>query len=475
MKPSRNDPCPCGSGKKYKKCCLAKDEAAAPSYVPAPRPWAEEPVAAAGATDRDTQLPSAPKPASDPAPPEEPDPLREKRDQWWKEFQAADFEGRVNRFKTALDQPDLLDDDVAFESLNFIRRTANGPEQRERFNAVVDEFRKRSLHLYESARSYYLSWRVEDAVQEGNVGVAADVVREMADSPRTDIDLFHHQLDMLAYQGRLSDLVDVMRRAWPWIKDSKQIVPWAVDGYAQRGGHYEMFAHIVERGDASPDDPELVDRMRPFLPDIDPEKLGDYLDLLQGRDGRQWQLADMHMGPGSKRREPVEAEDALFKLGVTFLGYLYREEKVDFARGDMGREQIVEYLLDRHRGELRRRKSPLDEALHPNKPAPPPFRPPEHPLCPDRPTLDMFIAKMFAPLTRHDYQAVLALEMVPPWLRFLESKGLIDAARRHKTLKELSRLKDDVLRLTKMAKDPAMRRNLERWGEEVQPLAPAEH
>ncbi|MBP9521733.1 MAG: SEC-C domain-containing protein [Enterococcus sp.] len=21
----RNDPCPCGSGKKYKKCCLGKD------------------------------------------------------------------------------------------------------------------------------------------------------------------------------------------------------------------------------------------------------------------------------------------------------------------------------------------------------------------------------------------------------------------------------------------------------------------
>jgi tetratricopeptide (TPR) repeat protein len=25
-KPGRNDPCPCGSGKKYKRCCLAKDE-----------------------------------------------------------------------------------------------------------------------------------------------------------------------------------------------------------------------------------------------------------------------------------------------------------------------------------------------------------------------------------------------------------------------------------------------------------------
>lgn len=27
-RPGRNDPCPCGSGKKYKKCCLAHDDAA---------------------------------------------------------------------------------------------------------------------------------------------------------------------------------------------------------------------------------------------------------------------------------------------------------------------------------------------------------------------------------------------------------------------------------------------------------------
>lgn len=28
MTPGRNDPCHCGSGKKYKKCCEAKDEKA---------------------------------------------------------------------------------------------------------------------------------------------------------------------------------------------------------------------------------------------------------------------------------------------------------------------------------------------------------------------------------------------------------------------------------------------------------------
>jgi SEC-C motif len=38
----RNDPCACGSGKKYKKCCMASDEAAAravqPAAVPVRRP-----------------------------------------------------------------------------------------------------------------------------------------------------------------------------------------------------------------------------------------------------------------------------------------------------------------------------------------------------------------------------------------------------------------------------------------------------
>ena len=34
----RNDPCACGSGKKYKKCCMASDEAAARAVQPAAVP-----------------------------------------------------------------------------------------------------------------------------------------------------------------------------------------------------------------------------------------------------------------------------------------------------------------------------------------------------------------------------------------------------------------------------------------------------
>lgn len=45
--PRRNDSCPCGSGKKYKQCCLAKDESKA--RAAREKAAAEAPVAAEAA------------------------------------------------------------------------------------------------------------------------------------------------------------------------------------------------------------------------------------------------------------------------------------------------------------------------------------------------------------------------------------------------------------------------------------------
>ncbi|MCA1790071.1 MAG: SEC-C domain-containing protein [Thioalkalivibrio sp.] len=36
---SRNDPCPCNSGKKYKKCCLPKDQVSAQTVKPGGGPY----------------------------------------------------------------------------------------------------------------------------------------------------------------------------------------------------------------------------------------------------------------------------------------------------------------------------------------------------------------------------------------------------------------------------------------------------
>jgi len=58
-RPGRNEPCRCGSGKKYKHCCLAKDEkkAAAARAIAATEPE----VAQAGETPAPAVRPPKPK------------------------------------------------------------------------------------------------------------------------------------------------------------------------------------------------------------------------------------------------------------------------------------------------------------------------------------------------------------------------------------------------------------------------------
>jgi tetratricopeptide (TPR) repeat protein len=64
-KTGRNDPCPCGSGKKYKQCCLKKDEAAehealaATAAAKPPRPIAPKILVYPDFDDEEDDLDSA--------------------------------------------------------------------------------------------------------------------------------------------------------------------------------------------------------------------------------------------------------------------------------------------------------------------------------------------------------------------------------------------------------------------------------
>ena len=61
-RPGRNEPCSCGSGRKYKQCCLEKDEAAireahAKAVALAPEPAPDLPAARTRAPKHKTEQP----------------------------------------------------------------------------------------------------------------------------------------------------------------------------------------------------------------------------------------------------------------------------------------------------------------------------------------------------------------------------------------------------------------------------------
>jgi hypothetical protein len=89
---------------------------------------------------------------------------------------------------------------------------------------------------------------------------------------------------------------------------------------------------------------------------------------------------------------------------------------------------------------------------------------PGHPLCPERVTFDACLAGFVGILNNLNHTAAALFEIVPAWLRFLESRRLIDSARRIKTIEELRPLHADVLRMwEKFTEDPALYRAAQVW------------
>src|SRR5581483_2771612 len=142
----------------------------------------------------------------------------------------------------------------------------------------------------------------------------------------------------------------------------------------------------------------------------------------------------------------------LGRLIAQFVGYLRRVESVPFPRGELVRGELYRYFLQCHAGELNPRPGMLELAMNPRKKLPP-APPPGHPLCPERVTLEVYLSGLMNPLNGLFHVAAALFELIPAWLRFLESCGLIDAERRVKTLDELRPLQASLLKLYENYRD----------------------
>src|SRR5260370_40210040 len=85
-------------------------------------------------------------------------------------------------------------------------------------------------------------------------------------------------------------------------------------------------------------------------------------------------------------------------LSIEFLGYLHRIEGVSYARGELGRRELVKFVLERHASDLEYRESMMeslerDIARQRRRKVPPArkFQPYAHPLRPDHSRPDRYL------------------------------------------------------------------------------------
>lgn len=503
MKIGRNDPCHCGSGKKYKKCCLEKDEALEREQAAQTEDtefeddddWHNEindfddedfemdededfdefddddEEDFDSDDDDDDELNDLEKVI----PKRSPEVIAA-QDARWNEFEAADDEGRVALFLKTLEEPELMDDDLAFDMLDKICTASLASGDRDRYDDLIKKLRERLPEVYSESAHYHLENLITNAVVAGRWQDVRTFALESADVADREIDTFNNVISQLAYHGQLQILLEITQRAWPKIKDSDEVTPWGIDEFAVQGANFVVFDYLTHGTAPFADDPELQQRLA-FFTKIEPQRFTEVFNIFSGRTARSWTMQDFDFkeyiqivknSKGKRRRQRHSpGKRNLDDLSYEFFRYLHQHENFSYPKAELARYNIVKYLIKRYDGDLEEHESMLERALRGNRPKPRiKRRPPENILCPDRETLDRYLAGLMHFLNPQYYEVAATFEMVPAWLRFLEMRELIDHDLHRRTLLNLRELQEDVISLFEsFREDPALVEAMRNWNE----------
>lgn len=476
MKIGRNDPCPCGSGRKYKKCCLAKDEIQARE-----KQLREEAAMSEFRPELEFDSP-AEEPSESHAPPllaaSEPrqprDPAEAAIDARWEQFKTADYEGQIALFEQTLGEPEIIAS-LALEMLEALVRPTAQRDERARLVNLIQALRDRAPDVYREYHGACVSWQVEAALAGGGLDAASPLADELADALAGDMDGVYRLMLALAYHGQLPFLLAAMGKAWPRVRGSKDLLPWAIDEYQDRACRYDIYEYLERHPQMNGSEEELREKIRDYV-DPDGEDVRRFVDRLLRPSLRQYRLDEFNLAPPRRRSRPQDDDDdapqeapqpgrmALADLTAEFQLAL-RRRGMPMARADMARMTLFEYLVERAAGELNDPRSPMERMLRGDKARPPAPRI-ANALCPDRATLDMFLASLMKFMAWRYHEAAAVMEATPDWLEFLENKGLLDPTLRQRTAAALASVASSVGHImSQQTNDPALHHAMDDWAQ----------
>ena len=400
MKAGRNDPCHCGSGRKYKKCCLARAESAALSH-------------GAGSSPKVTPaLPNWPGPVAH-APEPELNPEEAARVAFWARLDAADLDGRRRLLEEAMDQPDLVDPEFAFEVVNLIAGDSNSAKDQAQLAELIEQLRERCPDAYAAEEVFLLDWRMLAALYLGHDEEVARLAHRFAEIADTDVDVFLGVLDRLGFWGRLPVLADALRTAFAPVKGSKRIAGWVVEELGEAGIVAEILTALEAglQGGAMTD--ELLRRACVYGCLPDPELLQNIVARIAGEGLPRLSLVDFGADNAAERTLSIAG------LGWEFVGHLRRAEAMPTTRAVLAREEIVAYLAQRAAGELLPDRPDDKSRKKLQRPSP------KHPLCPDQDSLGRYVSRRLNFINPKRYRMCALMVALPLWLEFLEERGLL--------------------------------------------------
>jgi hypothetical protein len=355
MNIERNEPCYCGSGKKYKKCCLPKDEAEAASHLAEAKRQAEAKAAEASETRRrnlesDSEYGDGPKPSISKLPLLPPDDQKIV-DAWWAEVSP------VYMKRGGLDRPEwLLERTVAFLDehprlfphldlqMEFLLEVGPALDRvglMDSHHALLRRLRDEQPEAYEDNFGYWDLDLLVDALQTGNRQDIPACLKLFRENPIQFVDEFAKVVNLLAWQGCESELRDLLEPTANAIYESDEVVD---GGFGMHWLTILAMLPILELGDTSAASLEkLYDRVM---------AVGFIDDNLENR---EWLL------DGALMALPTELEAALNlnqppsekfipAVGWSFTGWLRRNKGLPWTSARFLAESMLTYWDSRAYG-----------------------------------------------------------------------------------------------------------------------------
>lgn len=423
--PGRNDPCWCGSGKKYKHCHLKQDQQAAAAPPPA------EAVTPVASTGNELNRP-APYPPSLPAP----SPADIALEAEWERFKQADLDGKTALFLDKLDSRSLEAED-SFEMLLAIRDASDvkyQAEARVRFAALIDRLRRESPEVYQHDQNFYLESLIKDAIADQHWAALPDLLNELAAQLPRSIEEFFNVVYAALYHGQAAPVRAALQAAWSSIADTPAILPTGLDEYGDLLMRLMLYDHLEQAPAPRDADPALMAALRAYgTPNTD--WIERALRHLTAPAPTAWRVEDFG--------EVVDADQWAANvegLWFEFMADQHRQAQVPFSRSDLARIEVMHVLHQ----QVVQPSSPVKHAKGKTRQASTPFAAQRAFLIPRFGTLNRELARHFSLLGSQPYHAGAPLELLPAYLHFIARLGLIHPTELDEALAELRPLTTQI-------------------------------
>jgi hypothetical protein len=357
----------------------------------------------------------------------------------YREFETLnDFDQKAD-FVLRATHESAFDCDVALEMTEILFQEALKQGRARRFLEVADNLCEANPELISEGSQYFYHWRVSAALLDGQRERAATLFLEAAtNNSAKEIDAFGWTVEKMAYHGELKPLFEGLRQAWPDIEASDDVLPWAKSEYFNTVIECAVFDYLEDLAPqnlalASDVDPQLKARIAPWGSEINGDVLRSQVSLLSEKQAGNWNVEDFR---GVK-------SDSLLYLSWEFLAYLRWHDGIPFTRASMQRDRIYEYLSKRLKQKLVQQPSLWEQLNQPQRKQQR-QKPPSHPLCPDRKTLDIYLGQQINLISPDLFRIATTAEAIPRWLAFLSNRNLVSSEMGFKAANELQPLLSEV-------------------------------